>query len=1054
VGNAPASVAVGDFNGDGKQDLAVANLFSATVSVMLRKSDNTGFETKVDYGAGDHPASVAVGDFNGDGKQDLAVANLNSATVSVLLRKSDNTGFETKVGYRIGYGVESQPAFVAVGDFNGDGRPDLAVANYNINNVSVLLRKSDNTGFETQVDYGVGNAPASVAVGDFNGDGRPDFAVANRFSDNVSVLLRNSANTGFEAKLDFGVGDDPRSVAVGDFNGDGRPDLATANLNSDNVSVLERVCCPVLTAQAPAVQVTNSTCGAGCVVGGGSIAAPSGTCPIGSTLQYSTDNGGVWSSTLPTYAQTGPAQTIKTRCLCNADPTKFSPESSVTTIPSTVPTLNVPTNGATIVACLALATPPTPPVVNGCNGSPITPSGPVVTNTPNSLTCEGTRTYTYTYSCGSNMATWSFVYTIEREPFTISTPNGAATVYNPALATPPTPPTVLSNCGETLMPSAPVITNAPNPLLCEGTRTYTYTYTDCEENTATWSFVYTIIDNIPPLITCPASLTVCESTMVTYTPPVGTDNCIGPVTTQIAGLPSRSVFPVGITTNTFKVTATNNQTATCSFTVTVNPLPTASISGTTQVCQNAPFPQITFTGGNGTAPYTFTYKINGGPDLTVTTSSGNSVSLAQTTAVASTFNYTLVSVKDASSTQCSQSQSGTAVITVNALPVVSTPQTALCTGLSMTLSPTSGGTWQSSNPAMASVNNAGLVNALSAGVVSFTFTQTSTGCSAATPNVTIKPTPTSALSASKYDVCPNTLVTLTPNCSIPTSSVNWNPVGPTVTPDAATIPYIYKARCVADGCVGNESSVEVRTHRILVDMKDLDVGPLPKAIVRSVKDNMEPTNLINAPAFPRRWTFIATGCDASESAVFKLSGPVNFNTIDNAATYAMFANDAGGFYSLDHPNYGNGGSFPNGTYSLTIDLRSQDGVGGPFPKNRVAVGSLLATRTLQFTVSSPQSIVGSRQGNDLFTVEGLGFAEVSPNPVSNTMRLKVSEAKGQNVSVSLVDASGRTMQQRSFVPDTNQHQEEFNVGDITNGMYFLRVNAENKNATLKVVKVE
>lgn len=86
---------------------------------------------------------------------------------------------------------------------------------------------------------------------------------------------------------------------------------------------------------------------------------------------------------------------------------------------------------------------------------------------------------------------------------------------------------------------------------------------------------------------------------------------------------------------------------------------------------------------------------------------------------------------------------------------------------------------------------------------------------------------------------------------------------------------------------------------------------------------------------------------------------MNFKAIDNAATYAMFANDAGGFYSIDHPNYGNGSSFPDGTYSLTIDLRSKDGVGGPFPKNRVATGALLATRTLQFTVSSPQSIVGS-----------------------------------------------------------------------------------------------
>lgn len=74
------------------------------------------------------------------------------------------------------------------------------------------------------------------------------------------------------------------------------------------------------------------------------------------------------------------------------------------------------------------------------------------------------------------------------------------------------------------------------------------------------------------------------------------------------------------------------------------------------------------------------------------------------------------------------------------------------------------------------------------------------------------------------------------------------------------------------------------------------VGTLPLPIVQAVKDNMEPTNLIKEPVSPRRWTFIANGCDASESAVFKLSGPVIFNTIDNASTYAMFANDAGSFF--------------------------------------------------------------------------------------------------------------------------------------------------------------
>ncbi len=493
-----------------------------------------------------------------------------------------------------------------------------------------------------------------------------------------------------------------------------------------------------------------------------------------------------------------------------------------------------------------------------------------------------------------------------------------------------------------------------------------------------------------------------------------------------------------------------------SATITVNPLPTASISGTTQVCQNAPFPTITFTGSNGMAPYTFTYKINGGADLTITTTSGNSVSLNQTTAAAGTFVYSLVSVKDASSTQCSQSQSGSATITVNPLPLLSfTGPNPVCQGLNSALSANLPGAWTANDPSKATIAPDGTITTLTAGTATFTFTVAGTGCQATTSPLTIKPTPTSALTASKYDVCPNTPVTLNPNCSIPTATVNWNPGGPTVTPDAATVPYIYKARCVADGCVGNETSVEVRTHRILVDMKDLDVGALPLPIVRSVIDNMAPTNQVNAPVFPRRWTFIANGCEASESAVFKLLGPVNFNAIDNAGVYAMFANDSPGgnlFYSIDHPNYGNGGSFPNGTYTLTIDLRSQDGVGGPFPKNRVAVGSLLATRTLQFTVGSP----AARQavGSELWAVGSGQFAEVAPNPVSNIMRLKVTDAKGQKVNVSLLDASGRTMLKRDFVPETHQHQEEFNVGDITNGMYFLRVNTADKNATLKVVKVE
>ena len=113
--------------------------------------------------------------------------------------------------------------------------------------------------------------------------------------------------------------------------------------------------------------------------------------------------------------------------------------------------------------------------------------------------------------------------------------------------------------------------------------------------------------------------------------------------------------------------------------VTINPLPTATVSGTTSVCRDGAFPDITFTGAGGTVPYTFTYTINGGSNQTVTTTSGNSVTVAVPTTTAGTFTYALVSVRDAGTTTCSQAQSGSAVVTVNPLPAATiSGSTAVC----------------------------------------------------------------------------------------------------------------------------------------------------------------------------------------------------------------------------------------------------------------------------------------------------------------------------------------------------------------------------------------
>ncbi|MEH1804674.1 FG-GAP-like repeat-containing protein [Nostoc sp.] len=230
VGTNPRSVAVGDFNGDGKLDLAVANNGSKTVSLLLGNGTG-GFAAATNFTVGTNPRSVAVGDFNGDGKLDLAVANNGSKTVSVLLGNGTG-GFAAATNFTVG----TNPRSVTVGDFNGDGKLDLATANFNSNTVSVLLGLGTG-GFVAATNFTVGTNPFSVTVGDFNGDGKVDLATANEGSNTVSVLL-GLGTGGFATATNFTVGNTPRSAKVGDFNGDGKLDLAVANYNSNTVSVL------------------------------------------------------------------------------------------------------------------------------------------------------------------------------------------------------------------------------------------------------------------------------------------------------------------------------------------------------------------------------------------------------------------------------------------------------------------------------------------------------------------------------------------------------------------------------------------------------------------------------------------------------------------------------------------------------------------------------------------------------------------------------------------------------------------------------------------------
>jgi hypothetical protein len=249
AGRGPFSVAITDVNGDGKPDLVVANFNSASVSVLLNTTTPGAaaptFASQVGFNTGQGARSVTVADLNGDGKPDLVVAS-GANTVSVLLNTTATGAttptFASKVDFAAGMGSVS----VAVGDLNGDGLPDIVVVNEGSNTVSVLLNTTaagnPTPSFAMKGDFATGSNPVSVAVADLNGDGSPDIAVANRSSNSVSVLL-NTTMAGapapsFALRTDFTTTANIGSVAAVDLNGDGKPDLVVASYAYNIVSVL------------------------------------------------------------------------------------------------------------------------------------------------------------------------------------------------------------------------------------------------------------------------------------------------------------------------------------------------------------------------------------------------------------------------------------------------------------------------------------------------------------------------------------------------------------------------------------------------------------------------------------------------------------------------------------------------------------------------------------------------------------------------------------------------------------------------------------------------
>ena len=250
VGNFPQAVRAGDFNNDGRLDLAVANANDNTVSILLGNGDGTFTPaTGPAVPVGGFPFFLAIADFDHNGTADIGVSNESDSTVSILLGNGDGT-FTQAPGSPIP-GFNYNPGEIVAADFNGDGFPDLAATNFTavppstVGTVSVLIGKGDGTFTPaTGSPISVGVDPFALVAADFNQDGKTDLAVANyglitdHPTQSLSLLLGNGDGTFTQYGTPTQLGDSPNDLVAADYNGDGTTDLAIPNIADFDTSIL------------------------------------------------------------------------------------------------------------------------------------------------------------------------------------------------------------------------------------------------------------------------------------------------------------------------------------------------------------------------------------------------------------------------------------------------------------------------------------------------------------------------------------------------------------------------------------------------------------------------------------------------------------------------------------------------------------------------------------------------------------------------------------------------------------------------------------------------
>jgi len=716
----PIFGALGDVNGDGKPDIVTANPSANTVSIRRNTSTpgNISFATKVDFSTGGTPSSVAIGDVDGDGQPDLVTSNAAASANTVSVLRNTTAAGTISFAVKVDFATGAIPRSVAIGDVDGDGNPDIVVANNatspSISTTISVLRNTSTPGsitassFAAKVDFTAGSAPRSISIGDLDGDSKPDVVVANMNSNNISVL-RNTSTLGtitassFAATVDFPAGASPVSAVIVDVEGDGIPEVAVANgatSTSLGVSVFQ-----INSADAP---------------NAGTVSGTSPLC-IGVTATYTSngDAGGSWSSTNTSIATVNATTGL------------------VTAVSAGTTNITYTVSGVSSFKTLSVTANVTAGTVSGT--SP--------------LNISATATYT---SNGTAGGTWSSTNT---SVATVNATTGFVTAVG--AGTTNITYTVSSGCGspvssfKTLTVNAATnagIVSGTSPLCIGATATYTSngdaggswssTNTSVATVNATTGFVTAVSAGTTDITYTVSGVSAFKTLSVSPNVSAGTVSgtspfCIGATATYnsngTAGGAWSSTNTSVATVNAITgfVTALSAGTTNITYTVSSGCGSPVSVFATLTVLPNVNAGTV-----SGTTPLciggTATYSSNGTAGGTWSSTNTSVATVNATTGFVTAISAGTANITYTVSSGCGSPVSAFATLTISPNVSAGTVNgtTPLCIGGTATYSSngTSGGAWSSTNTSVATVNTTtGFVTAVNAGTTNITYT-ISNGC--------------------------------------------------------------------------------------------------------------------------------------------------------------------------------------------------------------------------------------------------------------------------------------------------------------------------------------